>query len=423
MQAFLHSADANNQKIEINDYLLLGGDETCQWKISGASPRHAKIEMLHGKYLLKDLRSQTGTFLNDQQIQEAPLAEGDWIRIADQEYLFSFTDKKKFSAFPLKSRNPDWNQKLQRLGNASQTDFPVLLLGPSGTGKDVIAQAIHQSSTRSSGPFVSVNCGALSENLIESELFGHLKGSFTGAINDRKGAFESARGGTLFLDEVGDLPLALQAKLLRALENNEIRPVGSDKTIETNVRILAATHQNLIEKIQLNEFRSDLYFRLNVIKVETPTLFERMEDFEEILYSYAKKMKVRFSFPAIEKLKMHTWPGNIRELRNTVARACALFPSERIEESHVDQILEKLALGAHGKPTHQMPMQALPILKEMERQMILKKLEANEGNQRQTAIDLGIPKSTLHDRLRAYNIDPRSFGKKKKRIKASELPS
>jgi DNA-binding NtrC family response regulator len=228
-------------------------------------------------------------------------------------------------------------------------------------------------------------------------------------MGDRKGAFEAARGGTLFLDEIGDLPLNLQAKLLRALENNEIRPVGSDSNIKTDVRILAATHQNLTEKIKNHQFRADLYYRLNVITVETPTLFDRMEDFEEILYSFSKKMKVRFSFSAIDRLKKHSWPGNIRELKNTVARASALFPRETIEARHVEKILDRLALNPVSNAAIPAPLHPLTMIKEMERQMILKKLAANKGNQRLTASELGIPKSTLHDRLRAYNIDPKAF--------------
>lgn len=412
MKAYLFSENKLKSPITIDQYLLVGRDENCHWFVANASPRHAKIELQNGRYLLKDQRSEAGTFLNDQQIQEAPLKEGDWIQIGDQEMRFSLLEKQEENGFAMKSRNEDWNQKLQRLASASRTDFPVLILGPSGTGKEVIAQNIHQSSKRARGPFVSVNCGALSENLIESELFGHVKGSFTGAISDRRGAFESARGGTLFLDEIGDLPLHLQAKLLRALENNEIRPLGSDVTIQTDVRILAATHQNLIEKIRNKEFRADLYYRLNVVNIETPTLFDRLEDFEELLYHFAKIMKVRFTFSAIQRLKKHSWPGNIRELRNTVARASALFPRQSIEESHVEVILDRLALGPQDQPTDQAPLQALPILKEMERQLIIKKLAANQGNQRQTALDLGIPKSTLHDRLRAYNIDPKSFNPK-----------
>jgi len=256
-------------------------------------------------------------------------------------------------------------------------------------------------------PMVSVNCTALTETLVESELFGHVKGSFTGATCDRKGAFEAARRGTLFLDEIGDLSPAIQAKLLRALENNEIRPVGADYNIETDVRVIAATHQNLKKKIQSGLFRADLYYRLSVIVIHPPALSERMEDFEEILYAFAKKMRVCFSYMAIQKLKKHTWPGNIRELRNTVARASAFFPHIKIEESHVDKILDLLSLESTGHTVESLGQ--LPVIKEIEKQMIIKQLSANLGNQRKTATDLGIPKSTLHDRLRNYNIDPRQF--------------
>jgi len=409
MKAYLYIGSKPNRRKEINDYFLLGQDEACQWVIPGASDRHAKIELHNERYVLKDLRSASGTFLNDQLIQEAPLSEGDCIQIGETEIFFSLKEKFEKMKFSMISRNEEWNQSLERMASAARTPYPVLILGPSGTGKELIASALHKASTRSEGPFVSVNCSALTESLIESELFGHVKGSFTGAVGDRKGAFETARAGTLFLDEIGDLPLNLQAKLLRALENNEIRPVGSDSNIKTDVRILAATHQNLVEKIKNHQFRADLYYRLNVIAIETPTLFNRMEDFEELLYSFAKQMKVRFAFSAIDRMKKHTWPGNIRELKNTVARASALFPKETIEAWHIEKILDRLALGVDTQVAVAAPQQPLTMIKEMERQMILKKLAANKGNQRLTASELGLPKSTLHDRLRSYNIDPKSF--------------
>ncbi|MEQ1878593.1 MAG: sigma 54-interacting transcriptional regulator, partial [Bdellovibrionia bacterium] len=249
--------------------------------------------------------------------------------------------------------------------------------------------------------FVSVNCSALSESLVESELFGHVKGSFTGATHDRKGAFEAARGGTLFLDEIGDLPPALQPKLLRALENREIRPVGADRTVETDVRIIAATHQNLRYKIQTGMFRSDLYFRLNVIKINIPDLKDRSEDFEDILNTFCKEMRVRFSYPAILELKKHSWPGNIRELKNAVARASALFQGVRIDEARIPQLIDAV-------PIQEIPeSQAanMPFIKELEREMIRQRLVANQGNQRKTAADLNMPKSTLHDRIKSYGID------------------
>jgi DNA-binding NtrC family response regulator len=306
-------------------------------------------------------------------------------------------------AFPLQSRNPLWSAELQSLQGVAQTDFPVLLLGPSGTGKDIIAQAIHKSSRRAQAAFVSVNCSALTETLIESELFGHVKGAFTGAVNDRKGAFESARFGTLFLDEIGDLPFNLQAKLLRALENNEIRPLGSDRITKTNIRVIAATHQNLSQKISDGQFRSDLFFRLNVVSIYTPSLKERIEDFEDLLYAFAKQMRVRFSFDAVQKLKMYSWPGNIRELRNLVSRAAALFPHQQIDLERTERLLR----GSTVFPSSsEGPSQTrMSVIKEVEKTMILKKLQENRGNQRKTAQDLGMPKSTLNDRLRQYNID------------------
>ena len=171
----------------------------------------------------------------------------------------------------------------------SKKNFPILLLGESGVGKEVIARYIHNKSSRRGKPFITINCSSLGESLIESELFGHIKGSFTGAICDRKGAFEVARYGTLFLDEIGDLAIHLQPKLLRALENQEIHPIGSDHNIKTDVRIIAATNKNLDALIEKGEFRSDLFFRLNVVQIKIPALRERMEDFEALLFNLSRE--------------------------------------------------------------------------------------------------------------------------------------
>lgn len=405
-QAFLKSFGENPKTLTIGDFVTLGKDSQCQIQVHGESiaDRHCRLEKKENSYTLRDMRTLTGTYINDAKIVEAILQDGDIIRIGSQELLFT-TQTDEAAQFPLSSRNEVWNEELQTLGNVAQTDFPVLILGPSGTGKDVIAQALHDNSLRQNGPMVSVNCSALSETLIESELFGHIKGSFTGAINDRKGAFEAARGGTLFLDEIGDLSYSLQAKLLRALENNEIRPVGADRNVKTDVRIIAATHQNLSEKIREGAFRSDLYFRLNVVSVTPPALALRMEDFDELLYSFAKKMRVRFSFNAIARLKKHPWPGNIRELKNLVTRASALYPKMQIEEQHIEKLLDRTLLSN----TDSTPVANIPVIKEIEKQMIIKRLAANKGNQRRTAQDLGMPKSTLHDRLKYYNIDLANF--------------
>lgn len=396
-----------HQPMEIGDMLTIGSDRTCHWRIEGdgTSARHARIELKTEGYLLRDLRSPGGTKLNGEYISEAYLSDGDIIEIGLHQATFTNDPKRTDIGLGLSSKNVAWNSILYRLGPVAKTDFSVLLLGASGSGKEVVARSLHENSSRHQGPFVSVNCSALAENLIESELFGHIKGSFTGAINDRKGAFESARGGTLFLDEIGDLPYSLQAKLLRALENQEIRPVGADKTIQTDVRIIAATHKNLTKKVVENQFRSDLYYRLAVITANMPTLLERIEDFEDLLYQFAKQYKVSFSTAAIEKMKTHEWPGNIRELKNTVARASAMFPKLRIEPEHVELLIDKIFTPQKTPAEQAVPDTKLPPIKEYERQMIVKKLLAFNGNQRKAAKDLGMAKSTLHDRIKYYNID------------------
>lgn len=397
----------------IQDLLTLGADPSCGLVLNGngVADRHARIEKKDQSYVLRDLRSAAGTFLNGTRVSEAPLQDADIVRLGDVEILFSTPSSGNDDGFPVRSRNSDWDATLQSLESVARTDFPILLLGPSGTGKDVLAQALHERSNRAAGPFISVNCSALTETLVESELFGHLKGSFTGAVGDRKGAFEAARGGTLFLDEIGDLPYGLQAKLLRALENGEIRPVGADRAVKTDVRIVAATHQNLDEKIREGAFRGDLYYRLGVINVHPPALAERMEDFDDLLYHFARTYRVRFSHLAILRLRKHSWPGNIRELRNLVARASALFPKTQI----TDELVERLFDKAHVRPMAGVEGAAgldggtLPVIKEIEKQMIIKRLIANKGNQRRTAQDLGMPKSTLHDRLSIYGIDPDQY--------------
>ncbi len=405
----------NQQMLPINSPQINLGQETLEQSFwaKNLTPRHSRIEFKDNSYYIRDLRSGQPTLVNKTHIIEAQLQDGDIIQMGQLELLFKTGNTKSEKPMvKLSSKNTTWNESLITLDTLSKTEFPVLLLGPSGTGKEILADAIHTNSYRRKGPYVRVNCSALSETLIESELFGHIKGSFTGAIADRKGAFEAARGGTLFLDEIGDLPYGLQAKLLRALENGEIRAVGSDKVIKTDVRIIAATHMLLKKQIQEGQFRADLYYRLNVLQLNPPSLKDRMEDFDDLLFKFSREYRVRFSFYAIEKLKKHNWPGNIRELKNTVARACAHYPGLTVEDTMIDRILDDVGSSGlpYGVTSASGPLKNdLNVIKEIEKQMIVKRLTANNGNQRQTARDLGMPKSTLHDRIRVYNIDLNLF--------------
>ena len=372
------------------------------------APRHARIEKKPHGFVIRDLLSQTGTLVNGTRIIEAPLKHGDQIQVGEYTFSFYTQDPPKCH---ISSHNIKWQKQLDALPHLAGNDFSVLLLGPSGTGKDVLANEIHRLSPRKPGPFISVNCCALSESLIESELFGHIKGSFTGAINDRKGAFEVARCGTLFLDEIGDLSAGLQAKLLRALENQEIKPVGSDKAIKTDVRVIAATHQNLQKKIKDGSFRSDLYYRLAVLQMSPPSLLERMEDFEPLAFQFCKEQRICLSYDAIEELKKHTWPGNIRELKNTILRASALHRGKRVQKEEIAALIDNSMDSENDSLIRQDydANESMPIIKQMEKNIILKFLKANRGNQRQTAIALGLPKSTLNDRIKVYQIDMKSL--------------
>jgi DNA-binding NtrC family response regulator len=393
--------------IPLSPFVVLGRDPDCHIHLqdSFVSLRHARIVQRDGRYLLIDLKSRNGTFVNDQRVGEIYLNDQDRIQVGKTNFIFSVEETFLIPEAPrLTSRNSEFQKTLTHLPIYARTGLHVMIIGPSGAGKELIAKAIHDLSPRKSGPFVTINCSALTESLFESELFGHRRGSFTGAIEDRKGAFAMADGGTLFLDEIGDLPLSQQPKLLRAIENKEIRPVGSENLQKVDVRVVCATHKSLIRLIQEGLFRADLYYRLNAIDVSVPSLRNRPEDLEFLIYQFAREFRACFSLPAIEKLKEHPWPGNIRELRNTMAKAAALHRNQRISENDIENILipptgYAAPLSLH--PTKEGPQK----MKDIERSMIERQLMLNRGNQRRTADDLGIPKSTLHDKIKLYHID------------------
>ncbi|QSH56661.1 sigma-54-dependent Fis family transcriptional regulator [Photobacterium damselae subsp. damselae] len=321
----------------------------------------------------------------------------------------------------------------------SKTDASVLILGESGTGKEVVARNIHYHSSRGKGPFVPVNCGAIPPDLLESELFGHEKGAFTGAIAARKGRFELAEGGTLFLDEIGDMPMSMQVKLLRVLQERCFERVGGNQTIQANVRIVAATHRNLDEMIANNKFREDLYYRLNVFPIEMPALRERIEDIPLLLQELLARMEaeganvVHFTPRAITSLMEHKWPGNVRELANLVERLIILYPGEMVDVNHLPMSYRHTDLPEFHPEPHatleQMEQEALAdifaesnddanslsdlppeglnlkeMLADLEIDMIRQALEAQNGVVARAADMLGMRRTTLVEKMRKYGL-------------------
>ena len=285
----------------------------------------------------------------------------------------------------------------------SPSDIPVLVTGESGTGKELVARAVHRLSPRSNGPFVVINCGAIPENLLESELFGHEKGSFTGAHAQRKGRIELAHRGTLFLDEIGELPLQLQVKLLRFLQDNIIERIGGRHPIAVDVRIVAATNRDLKDGMNQGTFREDLYFRLGVVTISLPPLREREGDIillakaftDHFAGEYNKKI-TRFTDRAAKALENHPWPGNIRELENRIKRAVVMAEGKRIEPCDLE--LEEAAASSTRTVTLKEARE------EIEKELVLQALSRNGGNLSKTASDLGVSRPTLYDLLEKYGI-------------------
>jgi DNA-binding NtrC family response regulator len=293
----------------------------------------------------------------------------------------------------------------QKIQEVAPTDIPVLILGESGTGKELVAKAIHDLSTRNKGTFVAVNTGGIPKDLIASELFGHLKGAFTGAISDKKGKFEEAHEGTLFLDEISTMSIPVQISLLRVLETNVIERVGSTKPIKVNVRIICASNEDLQELIRQQKFREDLYYRLNVFNIELPPLRKRKQDIPYLvkyfrsLFNLELNKNIREISPdAMQILKEYSWPGNIRELRNVLLRA-VLSAENILEVKHLPLELTQNKIG-----TDLITFRAGTPLSEVEKVMILQTLQAVNGNKLKAAEILGITRRSLYNKLETYQL-------------------
>ncbi|WNN61857.1 two-component system response regulator GlrR [Enterobacter hormaechei] len=334
----------------------------------------------------------------------------------DKDALYKAIDSALEHAAP--SGDDDWRESivtrspvmlrlLEQARMVAQSDVSVLINGQSGTGKEILAQAIHNASPRSKNAFIAINCGALPEQLLESELFGHARGAFTGAVSSREGLFQAAEGGTLFLDEIGDMPAPLQVKLLRVLQERKVRPLGSNRDIDINVRIISATHRDLPKVMARNEFREDLYYRLNVVNLKIPALAERAEDIpllaNHLLRQAADRHKpfVRaFSTDAMKRLMTASWPGNVRQLVNVIEQCVALTSSPVISDALVEQALE-------GENT------ALPTFAEARNQFELnylrKLLQITKGNVTHAARMAGRNRTEFYKLLSRHELEANDF--------------
>jgi len=426
-----------------------GHEADLQLPDPSVSRLHAKVFRVGQQYFLADLRSRNGTHADGKRITQLAMEDGKMFRVGPFRIHFH----RPVSGFPAGeeptappgtassitgSTDAEPVRVAKRTGAPTVTgeapfgliggsalvrklvatirrvggsDVPVLIEGETGSGKELVARGIHDASRRRERPFVVVNCGAISPDLIESELFGHEKGSFTGATAQRKGAFELANAGSIFLDEIGELPIALQPKLLRALEQKEVKRVGGNDLLLADVRILAATNRNLREEIARKTFREDLFFRIGAITVSIPPLRDRREDVAPIARHFLSGMENPTAGPlpvlspaALDALISHDWPGNVRELRNAIQRAVVMAESGELT-AHDFSFLRRAAKGG-AEPEGP---SGLSRWEQAERTSILGELARQTGNKTKAARELGIAKSTLFEKLKKNGIRTAEF--------------
>jgi transcriptional regulator with GAF, ATPase, and Fis domain len=387
---------------------------------------HCKVIQDQDGYILQDQSSTNGTFINRVRIREAYLKSGCLVQVGKVELKFYFADEKvpivpsqKERLGSLIGRNVKMREIYGIIEKIAPAGTTVVIEGETGTGKEVVAQTIHQLSPRSSGPMMIFDCGAVPENLIESELFGHEKGSFTGAIMTRQGLFEMAHGGSLFLDELGELNLELQPKLLRALEQREIRRVGSSKQLKVDVRVIAATNRNLEEEVRAGRFRQDLFYRLSVVRILLPPLRERPEDVPPLVDHFLKThsfnrtpdgtLRVEgIDREALDLLAGYRWPGNVRELLNVIERAVSFSEGTTIQVRDLpDQLrLAGTSPGVEavtGEVTFKTAKEKW--VSSFERDYILALLRKNNGNISHAAREADIDRKYFRKLMRKYGID------------------
>lgn len=335
-------------------------------------------------------------------------------RLKEENILQRRRIENLFDASRIVGRSQKMKQVLETVAMVAPTEATVLILGESGTGKELIANALHQGSSRTDKRFIKVNCAALPETLLESELFGHEKGAFTGAVTRRPGRFELADGGTIFLDEIGEMTLATQTKLLRVLQEREFEPLGSTRTVKVDIRVITASNRVLREEVRKGNFREDLFYRLNVVPITLPPLRERREDIpllmEHFLTIYNEKNGrnlLGFHPRALDAVMRYSWPGNIRELENVVERAVILSKDDYVPFAELPEAIR----GASGDQLSEQMREGIRpgmTIREMEKELIIKTLEDNDGNRTRAARVLGITRRTLQHKLKEYDLETQS---------------
>jgi len=401
-----------------NDNDLTVTDETV-------SRVHFEIVRDAKGYLLRDLHSTNGTFLDGAEIKEAYIRAGSVIAAGAAELKFTpFEERIEILPSEENELGEMVGRSMQMRGifgliqRICHTDATVLIGGETGTGKDLIARTLHDMSPRASGEFVVVDCGAVAGTLIESELFGHEKGAFTGASTTRQGAFELAHGGTVFLDEIGELALDLQPKLLRVLEQRELRRVGGGKTLKVDIRVIAATRKDLRQEVDKGKFREDLYFRLNVVPIVSPSLRDRKEDIPALIERFLDQLcppgreRPQLTGETLSALMDHEWPGNVRELRNVVERALAL----NMDPGSLVAPIDGRRATTHGGSGGSARIEFEPELSfreqkerwndEFEQRYLVWLLRRNAGNISKAARDADMDRKYLHKLLKKFSIDP-----------------
>lgn len=402
--------DKNGKTKEIplrHDRILIGSDMSCNIVLDDdyVSGEHCELLRIKQGYILRDLGSTNGTYLRDSLIKQSYLRLEEEVLLGETSfYLKGSQEEEKIDCAHsdhfcgMVGKSEALRRLFTKIERVAPTDHTVLISGETGSGKELIARALHELSERREQPYVIVNCGAISSTLIESELFGHEKGSFTGAHHRRLGAFEQAQGGTLFLDELGELPLDLQPKLLRVLENRTIKRVGSAAEINVDLRIVAATHRNLSDLVKQGKFREDLFYRLSIVPLHLPSLRDRKEDIPILIEHFIRQatgsLTKTFSEEAIKKMQSYRWPGNVRELKNIVMRSLIFSESKKVMPGDLDLPQEK--------DTNQ--ISHILSLSDVEKLKIEEVLKQTEGNKTKAASVLGIAKSTLFKKIKEHKL-------------------